>query len=402
MIVGGGILQIPALKKAKELGFITYLTDGSDGCYGKPYADYFFQISTKDAEGNAKLAQTLKENGEICGVYTQGTDVEYTVAYAANKAGLPGISVEAALNCNNKLRMREKLKSNGIDHTKFAGAKTIDEFKMALSYVGFPCYVKPLDNSASRGVHRLENDENLETIFSQAMEDCVHLKEIIVEQEIPGEEYSVDTVIYKGKLYPAGISDRIFIKKNLFAVQAGSRTPSMLSKSIQDAIYELMDKTAKILGVTDGAFKGDLVVTPEGEVKIIEVTARTSGGFDSQLRKPLSFGIDILKATIDIACGLPFDPLDLVPKWTKWSSTISVFPEPGIITKIQGVDELKKLKGIKEIILLADVGDEIEIYDNCAKRKNYIISSADTLEELKSLEEKILNTLSIKTSKNEN
>ena len=55
-------------------------------------------------------------------------------------------------------------------------------------------------------------------------------------------------------------------------------------------MYDLMENAAGALGVTSGAFKGDLVLV-DGKPRIIEVTARTSGGFDSQYRKPYSFGI---------------------------------------------------------------------------------------------------------------
>ncbi len=110
MIIGGGVLQIPALKRAKSLGFTTYLADGSETCAAKKYADFFFKADTKDHKHNAAIARTLKKSGKIVAVYTQGTDVAYTVAYAAKVAGLPGIDPLVALNCNDKIRMREKLR----------------------------------------------------------------------------------------------------------------------------------------------------------------------------------------------------------------------------------------------------------------------------------------------------
>ena len=399
LIISGGVLQIPALKKAKELKLKTYLADGSATCLARSYADVFYQIDTKDIEENAKLAQLLAKEKKIHGVYTQGADVEYTVAYAAKKTGLPGISPEAALNCNDKIRMRQTLARAGIKDTTFAQAKTLDEFKEALKNVGFPCYIKPADNSASRGITRLMNDKGAKNAFVSAMDACFLRKEVLVEHEIRGEEYSIDTVLYQGNLYPAGISDRIFLQKETHAIQSGSRTPSLLPEKIQLRMYEVMEKAARALGVTNGAFKGDLALDEKGNVRIIEVTARTSGGFDSQLRKPFSFGIDIIKATMDIALGNPFDPRDLVPKWVKWSSTISAFPTPGKITEIRGREKLKKLKGVREIIMLAKIGDIIEPYTDCAKRMNYVISCADTLQELITLEKKILAALIIKTKK---
>ena len=374
MIIGGGVLQIPALKKAKELHLNTYLTDGDEYCLAKSYADFFYKIDTKDIESNANLAVELRRAGKIIAVYTQGTDVEYAVAYAAAKAGLPGINPRAALNCNDKITMREILSDHGIEDVEFAKAKTIEELRNAVKKVEFPCYIKPADNCGSRGITRIVDDENLESVFKKAIESCCHRKEVLVESEIRGQEYSIDTVIYLGKLYPAGISDRIFLQKEKYAVQIGSRTPSLLPETIQDGMYKIMEKAARALGITNGAFKGDLVVDENNKVRIIEVTARTSGGFDSQLRKPLSFGIDLIKATMDIACGYPLDPLDLVPKWVKWSSTISTLSEPGIISDIMGIDEVKKMKGVHDVIMLAKIGDTIEFYDNCAKRKNFIIS----------------------------
>jgi biotin carboxylase len=398
LIISGGILQVEALKTAKRLGIITYLVDGSEKCYAKKYADYFFKVSTKDHKAVAILALNLRKQGKIDGVYTQGADVEYTVAYAAKKAGLPGISPQAAINCNNKFLMRQKLKQFGIEKVKFAKAKNLSEFEIALKVVGFPSYVKPLDNSASRGVTRLTGVKNTKEAFEQAINACFLKKGVIVEEEIEGEEYSVDTILFQGKLYPAGISDRIFLKKEKYAVQIGSRTPSLLSEAIQTRMYDLMEKAAKAVGVKNGAFKGDLVVNKKGEVKIIEVTARTSGGFDSQFRKPYSFGIDLMKATIDIALGNRLDQIDLVPKWIKWSQTVSVFPNPGVVTNIEGVNKLKKIQGVRNIFILVKLGDKIPPYTHSATRNNFVIISADTIEDLKVLENKVLQTLKIKTT----
>ena len=159
-----------------------------------------------------------------------------------------------------------------------------------------------------------------------------------------------------------------------------------------------MEMAAKTLGVTDGAFKGDLIVDKNGRVRILEVTARTSGGFDSQLRKPLSFGIDILKATIDIALGRPLDPIDLIPKWVKWSSTISIFPKPGVVTAITGLNKIKKMKSVKDLVILTKVGEKIDSYSNSAKRTNFITLVADTFEELVKNEKFIYNNLVIQTT----
>lgn len=397
LIIGGGELQIPGLRRAKELGFTTYLLDGSEKCVAKEHADFFYHVDINDLEGAAEVAKKLKSEGKIIAVYTQGHDVAYTVAYAAKAAGLPGIEVESALNCKSKIRMRRLLSKEGVENVRFATAKNLDEAREAVKKVGFPCYVKPVDSWACKGVTKITEEDEIEPTFNEALKFCNFTKEVLIEEELKGEEYSVDTVLYQGKLYPAGVSDRIFLPKEKYAVHIGSRTPSLLPEEVQAAMYEKMDKAAKALLVKDGAFKGDLLVDENGKVRILEVTARTSGGFDSQLRKPFSFGMDLLKATIDIACGLPLDPVDLIPKWVKWSSTISVIHDSGVIVDIQGEEELRKIKGVRDVYFRSKVGDMVKPLVHSAARTNQIISSADTLEDLLKIEDKIRETLIIKT-----
>ncbi|MDO8530054.1 MAG: ATP-grasp domain-containing protein [bacterium] len=397
LIIGGGELQIPGLKRARELGFTTHLLDGSEKCIAKGHADFFYPVDINDIKGAAQIAKQLKQEGKIIAVYTQGHDVAYTVAYAAKEAGLPGIEPEAALNCKNKILARQILSKAGVENVRFATAQSAKEAQKAAEKVGFPCYVKPSDSWACKGVTRVVSAEHVEKAFQEALKYCNFTKEVLIEEELKGQEYSVDTVIYKGILYPAGVSDRIFLPKEKYAVHIGSRTPSLLPESVQKSMYEIMDKAAKALGVTDGAFKGDLLVDEKGQVRILEVTARTSGGFDSQLRKPFSFGIDLLKATMDIACGYPLDPVDLIPKWVKWSSTISVIHDSGIITSIEGLEKLKSIKGVKEVYFRSNVGDRVKPLVHSAARTNQIISVADTLEDLLAIEDEIRKTLVITT-----
>ena len=396
LIVGAGILQIAAVEKAKELGYFVYITDLNDKAPAVRYADKFFKLSIKDVKGHVQLAKKLKRENRIIAVYTQGCEAAYTVAMAAKVAGLPGIDPQAALNCDDKIETRTILNRKKIDLVRFVTAKNEKEAAAAVKRIGFPCVVKPADNSASRGLTVLCNEPETAAAFNGAMEKCFQRKEVIIEEFLNGPEYSVDTVLYRGKLYPAGISDRLFRPIEKYSVQIGSLTPSLLPAEIQLEMYRLMDKAAGALGVDNGAFKGDLILV-NGRPKIIEVTARTSGGFDSQYRKPYSFGIDLLKATMDIAAGKPLDPLDLIPKWCKWSKTTTVFTKPGIIQSITGVEKLKKQKGVKNIFLFVKAGDEIKDYKNCADRVGQIVIVADTYEELIEVEEVVQKTLRFET-----
>ena len=118
-------------------------------------------------------------------------------------------------------------------------------------------------------------------------------------------------------------------------------------------------------------------------------------GFDSQYRKPLSFGINIIKSALDISLGLNVDFRDIIPIWFKWSSTFSVVTEVGKISKISGFEKCLKIKGVFKGFMTLKEGDYVSEMIDCAQRFNYFICVGSSVEELNIIETKIANTLKI-------
>ena len=106
IILGAGVMQGPAISIAKELGFFTAVVDGSSAAPCAGQADQFEQIDLKDKEGIEAFARSLQNSGGLGGIMTAGTDFSATVAWVAERLGLPGIPYEAALNASDKARMR--------------------------------------------------------------------------------------------------------------------------------------------------------------------------------------------------------------------------------------------------------------------------------------------------------
>ncbi len=396
IIIGGGILMVPAIKTAHEMGLKTCVMDMSEDAPALKISDEYRIASTKDIETCINKSIEFAKTHNVVGVYTQGCDVEYTVARVAEALNLPHIDIESANNCNNKIKMREQLAKYNVAGPKFAYAQNYEEAVKKAEELGYPIVVKSTDNSASRGVKIIQSKDELEDACKESLKYSFFDKRILLEEQLIGEEYSVDTVVYDGIVYPAGISDREFDFSKEYAIQTGSVTPSGLPEEIQDKMYKLMQKASNAMGIKEGAFKGDLILCGT-EPKVIEITARLSGGFDSQYRKPYSFGINLIKATIDIAIGNKPDFRDLIPRWIKYSKTVCPFPKPGRVTQIKGIEELKSLNGVRNIILNIKEGDIIQDYKHCANRAGYVIICENTYEEMKALEKKVLNTLQIIT-----
>lgn len=387
IVIGGGILQQKTFEICGDLGLSTLLIDGDDDCYCRNKSNFFIKCSTKKpkevlSEVKKFIYETI-ETLKVVGVYTQGCDVEYTVAYVASKLGLPSVGIKQAEACNNKFLTRQIFEKAKIPQPKFSVNK--------LNRLKLPVVVKPVDNCASRGITVVRSIEKLQKAIEFARNNSTN-KNILVEEFINGNEYSIDTILYKGVMYNAGISDRVFEKKDKYAIQNGSVTPSSLPDGKQQEMFELMYKCAKAIGITWGAFKGDVIIDKQGKVYILEVTARLSGGFDSQYRKPLSYGYNLIKATIDMARGRPLDMRDITPKWLNYSKTFSILPKPGKLLKILGYKKVMQIPGVAAVFITKAIGDNID-YKNCADRINHIIICSDIKEELDSIENKVRKTL---------
>jgi biotin carboxylase len=100
-------MQGPVISIAKELGFFSIALDGSSQAPCVSMADQFEQIDLKDKEGIEAFARSTQSSCEHLGIMTAGTDFSASVAWVAERLGLPGIPYESALNASDKSRMRK-------------------------------------------------------------------------------------------------------------------------------------------------------------------------------------------------------------------------------------------------------------------------------------------------------
>src|SRR5512137_32158 len=97
LILGAGVMQEPAIRSAKELGWTVVVADGNPRAVAAPLADRFLPVDLKDREGLAASARGIRQELGLDGVFTAGTDFSASVAYVAAELGLPGLSLEAAI-----------------------------------------------------------------------------------------------------------------------------------------------------------------------------------------------------------------------------------------------------------------------------------------------------------------
>ena len=143
LIIGASVLQLPAIKKAKELGLYVGVIDYDPNAVGIPYADEYFNVSTIDIDGVTKVAQEFSPDGSM----TLATDMPMrSIASATKACGLPGITMDTAIKSTDKGEMIKAFEAHGVEHPWYYIANTPEEFAKDMERVSFHCIMKPTDN----------------------------------------------------------------------------------------------------------------------------------------------------------------------------------------------------------------------------------------------------------------
>ncbi|MBN1522520.1 MAG: ATP-grasp domain-containing protein [Candidatus Aureabacteria bacterium] len=395
MMIGAGIMQYPAIEVARKAGYSVVAVDGNLRAVGKEIADFFLNADISRWEDVLRLAEKFhKDVSPIGGVITVGTDFSYTVAKVAERFGLVGVSPETALAATRKDIMRKRLKEKYVPCPDFDVAASLQEARGVFRSLGNECVIKPVDNMGARGVCLVRNEKELDAAFPKAIAFS-RIGRVIIEKYMEGPELSVDTLICDGQVYLLTVADRIISGKPYF-IEKGHTIPSSLSEEAIGNVFDVMKKGIHALGITVGASKADMKVTPQGPM-IGEMTARLSGGFHSQYTDPLATGMNSIKAAVDIAMGKPLDKVDITPKFHRGACERSIYPDPGKVVKISGIEDALNMKGIERIFLNVRVGENLYPVTSNMGKAGHVIAWGYTREEAIDNCEKALRKIRIDT-----
>jgi biotin carboxylase len=373
IILGAGVMQGPAIRIAKELGFYTIALDGSSQAPCISLADQFEQIDLKEKEGIETFARSLQSSSERLGIMTAGTDFSASVAWVAQKLGLPGIPYESALNASDKSRMRECFKKSGLPSPDFFTITAADSFESLP--LPFPIVIKPVDNMGSRGCRRVDGIGE----FHEAAKTAINFSRsgrAIVEAFMDGPEFSVDAIVYNNEITICGLADRHIFFPPYF-IEMGHTMPTIIEEEKQSAMLNTFCAGVRSLGLTGdgyiGAAKGDIKLTAKGPM-IGEIAARLSGGYMSGWTYPYSSGAQPIKAAILAAMGRK--PEGLVPT-KKWTCAERAFISiPGTVKEIAGLDQARNQTNVKDLFLRIGEGSKVSFPENNVTKCGNIIAAA--------------------------
>ncbi|MCQ2217097.1 MAG: ATP-grasp domain-containing protein [Paludibacteraceae bacterium] len=372
LIIGASALQLPAILKAKEMGHFVAVADYNPDAIGIPYADQYFNASTIDVEAICKVAQEFRPDG----IMTLATDMPMrSIAAATTQLGLPGISVETALKSTDKWEMIKAFVAHGVEAPRYVFLADEKDLQTHRSEISYPCIMKPTDNAGSRGVILVNNPSELDDAYCYSRSQS-RSGRVIVEEYMRGKEVSVEVIVYQGVPHVLAVTDKLTTGAPYF-VEMGHSQPSQLPETDLVQIRDLASRAVLAVGINNGPAHVEIMLTDKGP-KMVELGARMGGDCITTHLVPLSTGIDMVKATIDIALGK--EP-DLRQTIHKASVVRFVAAKEGIIQSIEGEEEVLRQPNIKHLQLFKHIGDESTEIHNSLDRVACVIAQAATVSE---------------------
>ncbi len=301
-IIGASYLQLPLVKKAKELGIYSICFAWEEGAVCKDWCDKFYPLSIVDKEAILKVCQ--QEN--IDGITTIASDTAVvTVNYVATRMGLRSNPEEYSEVTTNKYKMRRCFIDNGVPSPKFTLADEDNHYQT--SGFKFPLIVKPTDRSGSRGVEKVLSPQQMDEAVIRACKESFEHKAII-EEFVTGCEISVESISYEGKHTVLQITDKVTTGAPFF-VELEHHQPSLLPEETKNRVREIVLHALDSLHIKFGASHAELKITGNGDIKVIEIGARMGGDFIGSNLVQLSTGYDFLKGVIEVALGSFHEPI---------------------------------------------------------------------------------------------
>ena len=378
-ILGAGVMQIPAIRAAKELGWTVVVADADSDAPGTILADRFLPVDLKDAEGLAAAARGIEAEFGLDGVFTAGTDFSASVAYVAAELGLPGIGWDTAMKASDKLKMRAALSAAGVGSPRFVQASAPDDPSVAAASLGFPLVVKPADSMGARGCRAVRDRRELEAAVAAAL-PFSRSGRAIVEEYVEGPEFSIDALVDGDEIRIRGIADRHVFFDPCF-VELGHTMPSGFPPDIQAEVVRVFREGVRALGIRTGAAKGDIKYCGARKRAVVgEIAARLSGGYMSGWTYPYASGIDVTREALRLCVGEGLGlgmGLDLPDRG--WFSAERAFISiPGEVASIEGCLEAERMPYVKQLFLRVSPGDRVVFPSNNVQKCGNAISQAPT------------------------
>lgn len=304
---------------------------------------------------------------------------------AAARLGLAHNPLAAVSAARRKDLARAALRAAGLPAPRFKCLNLSQPMTPQTAELDYPCVIKPLAMAASRGVVRVDSEEELlgmlPRVAAIVAESVVpdERDQVLVESFLPGTEIAVEGLLSDGCLHVLAVFDKPEPLDGPFFEESYYITPSRQPRALLDRAAERLSQACAAYGLREGPVHGELRLH-DGEAWIVEVAARTIGGDCARL---LTFGAGRTLEELVLRHALGW-PLDLDP--AVGAAGVLMIPTPGggTLRRVEGVLAAQQVPGIDDLLIAVREGYELTPLPEGGTYLGFMFAHGDTPAEVES------------------
>lgn len=393
LILGGMRFSCEIVRKAQAMGIYTLVADYNkiEDSPGKQIADEAVDLSVTDVDA---VVAYVKEN-RIDGVFVGFNDMLLPYyAEICEKTGLPCYGTKEQFEI---LIAKDRYKAL----CRQFGVPTIPEYEIDDEQIRYPVLVKPVDSSGSRGITICYDSKQLIDAV-EIGKKASKTKKVLIERYMDGREVTVFWTFQNGNYYLSALANR-HVKQNqgsdVIPLPVGYTFPSIYLAKYRADVEENCKRMFRHLGIKDGMMFMQCKVE-NGTCYLYDLGFRPTGSLEYKILNRVC-GYDPLEMMILFALTGKMGKEDIAsranPEFSHPAFNVSCLCAPGTIKEIAGIDEVKAIEGIEDVVVAYDKGETIteQMRGLLAQIAVRVLGVARTKEDLLPTMQRIGNTIHI-------
>lgn len=381
LLLGGTRYLLPVIESAHDLGCEVVTCDYLPDNIAHQYSDAYVNASIVDKDAVLQAAEQVKADGIMSFAADPGV---VAASYAAEKLGLPFQgSYDAVQILQNKGRFRGFLRDHGFNCPFSYTVSSIKESIDLSESLVYPVIVKPVDSAGSKGVSKVESNEEMEGAVRNAMAFSIS-GQCIIEQfiEKQGDSSDSDGFLVNGEPACISFSTQLFdLEGRNPYVPAAYVMPSSISSDHQKTLISEIGRLSKLLGLRTGLFNIETRVGQDGKPYIMEMSPRGGGNRLSEMLRYAS-GIDLIRASVQASLGMEVQDVRTPQYDGVWYQLMIHSVREGVFRGIEYADGFRD-KHVVDEQLWIDPGERVEAFTGANHAFGSIIMRFGSLEEAK-------------------
>jgi biotin carboxylase len=358
------------------------LTLATDRCHvlEDPWGDRAIPVRFWDLPGSLNALRGRRFDA----VAAVGDTPTVLAAEAARMLDIPFHPPAAVRACHDKYLARRLFDAAGLPVPQFFRVALAEGPDAAARRAPYPCVLKPLGLSASRGVIRADDPDEFHAAFARIRTLLERSRDIRMAREeqsrylqveayIPGREFSVEGILTHGAPRILAIFDKPDALEGPFFEETIYVTPSRESAAAQRSMREAVDRAVRALGLYHGPFHAELRINDSG-AWMLEVAARPIGGLCS---KALRFGAGMPLEELVLRHAIGEDIATLRPADAASGVMMIPIPRGGVYEGVAGVDDARAVEGVDDVMMTAKVGQTLTPLPEGASYLGFIFARGD-------------------------